>query len=248
MASPMLNKPVVSALALGENVVVMAPPKAKNVKSKSQARARARFEENLASAKTLPRDELSRSIAQFPRSPYPSAPLSPSPLVNAATRPQRAASVSNTKTLKAKRPAALGIEGSTLSLAQNASPHRPSFLSPVAESTSPLNSSRLSQDFWRSVSVSEEIAMEQAVETPVSAVPRFMFGTRDGSLWSPGLPRKAESMLSPLSRTTFAADMTSDKILSPAPHDPIANYPSFGMVLAGAAETIKYPAPVVMSN
>lgn len=273
VASPLLNKPVVSAAALGEEVVVMAPPKAKNIKAKSQAR-RAKFEENLASSngKALPREinGMTRSITQFPRSPYPSAPLSPfSPIeVSETVRPQRAASVSGTtsgvRKIKANRPAALGIVGSELSLAQNAStPSRPSFLSPVAESpAAPLDSSRLSQDFWRSVSVSEEIAAEQAEqstaaaeaegpETPVSAVPRFMFGTKDGQLWSPGLPKKFESMLSPLSRTTFASPITSitgEKILSPMPNDRMANYPSFGMVLSGAADAIKYPQPVITAK
>jgi len=84
------------------------------------------------------------------------------------------------------------------------------------------------------------------VSTP-SSTPRFMFGTRDGALWSPGLPRAGpveplalSSILSPGARTAF---LNPDSILSPIPNAPM---PSIATVLAGKTELLSYPPRAVV--
>lgn len=93
-------------------------------------------------------------------------------------------------------------------------------------------SSELSAAFWLSVSV-EEAPEEEGLVSPM------LFGRKDGSLWSPGLPRKsrASSDMMP-SRFLFspAAGTFDDasnfaSITSPAPNDPIAKFTSFTAAL-----------------
>jgi hypothetical protein len=94
-------------------------------------------------------------------------------------------------------------------------------------------SSELSAAFWLSVTVEE---------TPEEVVPvsPFLFGRSDGSLWSPGLPRKsrASSTDMMISRSIFSPGVeTFDdrnklaSITSPAPVDPIATFASFTTAL-----------------
>lgn len=87
-----------------------------------------------------------------------------------------------------------------------------------------------------------------AKEVPTSGnAPRFMFGTREGALWSPGLPRTGpveplalSSMLSPGARTAF---LNPDSILSPIPNAPM---PSIATVLAGKTELLAYPPRAIV--
>jgi len=94
-------------------------------------------------------------------------------------------------------------------------------------------SSELSAAFWLSVSV-EEAPEEEEVVSP------FLFGRKDGSLWSPGVPRKSRasatdamisrSIFSPAAET-FGDEKVLASVTSPAPHDPIAAFASFTTML-----------------
>jgi hypothetical protein len=205
-------------------LVLTPPPKAARVEKKTKASVR--FRENVSKGdakKVLPRDGMGHSHDNYPRSPYPTAK---------------------------KRPAALDIGNDAF--AMSADSQNEVFYSANADSAVPhseTESEKLSQDFWQSVSLSSTPAVVE--EVPFSAVPRFMFGTRDGALWSPGLPRKAEtpnieSMLSPgVTRTNFAFMSENPEILSPTPlpYDPFSAFPSFAAVLGG--EGVIYPERVV---
>jgi hypothetical protein len=97
-------------------------------------------------------------------------------------------------------------------------------------------SSELSAAFWLSVSVEEIPEDELAPTSP------FLFGRKDGSVWSPGLPRKTRasasdglllaSIFSPgPAAETFDAEAQLAGLTSPAPHDPIAGFTSFTTAL-----------------
>lgn len=173
---------------------------AKPMPAKSTSRASLRFQEKIKAspAAPLPRDAVDEPLARFPRSPYPSAPMSP---MTEAVRQD------------AQRPVLARVS----TMAPNADARK--LLSPVEESPE----TRLSKDFWQSVTLSE---------TPTSAVPQFVFGTQDGALWSPGLPRNMDGMLSPMSRTTFGKVPDVKALMSPAVNDPYAGFPSFSSVLS----------------
>jgi hypothetical protein len=132
------------------------------------------------------------------------------------------------------------------------------FLSPVRESprvtvTKPapldLEGDSLSQAFWQSVSLEEpESAYMTANEGPEglkSPMPGIMFGNKDGSLWSPRVPKKdvsrrlgAEmSVLSPAQRIAFSKGM----VASPTPNDPFAAFPSFSIALMSMDGIVTYP-------
>jgi hypothetical protein len=94
-------------------------------------------------------------------------------------------------------------------------------------------SSELSAAFWLAVTVEE--ASDDEGAGPTSP---FVFGRKDGSLWSPGLPRKsrASSTDMMISRSIFspAAETFGDNlasVTSPAPNDPIATFTSFTTAL-----------------
>lgn len=219
---------------------IVVPEVTKPAKAK-QTRASVRFQQNLAAKKPapLPRDDLGNALLKFPRSPYPTAPTA-SPAgkennVNMMTETTRARGTGVTK--ETKRPAPLTAIGAA---AESKVPFSAAVEAETAED-------RLSQDFWRSVTLE--------TDTPVSAkVPQFVFGTKDGTLWSPGLARKKplepvglSSMLSPLSRTSFGQKPKAQALMSPTPNDPFSAFPSFTAVLStGAAEMITYPPRAVV--
>jgi hypothetical protein len=237
------------------------------------------------------KEELSRALTTYPRSPYPSAPITPtedkendsdtetrgrtlSRWPNRSSRSDKHSPVPRARSLEVKHKRRQNI-GSHVS-----SPLTQHFLSPVQESprvtvTKPtaLNlsvdsaspqSTRLSQAFWQSVSLHEDGNSLSSSGYPVSAVdpldslaspaPPIMFGNKDGSLWSPGLPRKelsrvtAEmemSMLSPAQRIAFSKSM----VASPSPNDPFAAFPSFSVALMGVSGgTIAYPPRALVDN
>jgi len=104
-------------------------------------------------------------------------------------------------------------------------------------------SSELSAAFWRAVTV------EDAPSSPGPASP-FLFGRKDGSLWSPGLPRRARasstdlllrSIFSPRPQLVAPAPLAAPALdvathfaglTSPAPCDPIAGFASFTTALS----------------
>jgi len=214
-----VNSPSVTVTDFGLDAI--AKPEA----AKSQSRASLRFQEKVKQrpAAPLPRDVVdAETLARFPRSPYPSAPMSP---MTEAVRQS------------AERPVLARVKAVD---ARN-------ILSPVEESPE----TKLSQAFWKSVTLSE---------TPTSAVPTFVFGTRDGALWSPGLPRSFEGIQSPLSRTTFGPDVTTFRpavafgapapdvktLKSPAVNDPFSSFPSFSAVLSMGGDKVTVPRRAVM--
>ena len=205
---------------------VTKPAKAK------QSRASIRFQQTLAAKKPalLPREDLGSALLKFPRSPYPTADTGKGNVPVTETRPRTAIESSKHSTIS--------------SLASR-------MLSPVEELTSAVEAEsaedRLSQDFWRSVTLEEPHKKD--------ASPLFMFGTKDGALWSPGLPRRTplepvglSSVLSPLSRTSFAKQANLQAILSPVPNDMFAAFPSFAAVLSMNAAEITYPPRAVVEH
>ncbi|KAJ7631628.1 hypothetical protein DFH06DRAFT_698478 [Mycena polygramma] len=216
--------------------------------------------------------ELGKAISVYPRSPYPSAPMSP------MTRDKekenvgvaRAKSLDSPKSqakrfinrppslnVPAGRPATPRISLSTPLSGSNC-------LTPVQESprTVTLASTRLSQEFWQSVSLEEQdeyeehrpCAMEAHEEgsTPISAVPRFIFGTKDGVLWSPGLPPKESSSVPEVRSPTdpdgaayeFEKSISEEWRLT-SPRELPRTYPTIATVLSADATTISYPPPVL---
>ncbi|KAF7347239.1 hypothetical protein MVEN_01478900 [Mycena venus] len=204
--------------------------------------------------------ELGKALSVYPRTPYPSAPTSPMSKgkENAQGRVGRAKSLDSTRS-KRGRPASLNIPAGRPATPRVSFPLSANqFLSPVAEldlaATVTLASTRLNQEFWESISLEDGdvSAMEAHDEssTPISAVPRFIFG-KGGLLWSPGLPPKESSSVaeirSPADRTAFEFEK-SDRwmITSPADHPPA--YPTIATVLSMDATTIRYSPPVVQGG
>ncbi|KAJ7207489.1 hypothetical protein GGX14DRAFT_635267 [Mycena pura] len=236
----------------------LAAPLDAHIKSSAAARGKSRP------------SELSKALAAYPRSPYPSAPTSP--LSRNKENAAIAAGVGRAKSLdspKAKPtrrvvrlPASLRVPVARPVAARVSSPlanDGATFLSPVAESprTVTLSSTRLSQEFWQSVSLEDaegECLRPSAFEheegsTPVSAVPRFIFSTKDGLLWSPGLPPKVPTLVadvrSPVDKTACEFDKPDRAVLN-SPGDLPPPYPTIATVLfAVDPDTIAYPPPVL---
>jgi len=256
-----LNRPI-SSVTFKDGDVIATPDKALLAPPQpSTTRAGARFRENLANARNiLPRDTLGGALVKFPRSPYPSAPLSPATKMELGSGEgvvQRRSSIHGAPT--APRPASLNVP-------RVATPTVPSLtvttvevnssLSPVAESpfVSVSPETRLSNAFWSSLTLEQpksillnknENVRNAEPDVPISAEPQFTFGTRDGTLWSPGLPRRqtiADLLMSPGARNAFGPG--SKELLSPTPNDPFASFPSFAAVLS-LGESVSYPSPCI---
>ncbi|PFH48105.1 hypothetical protein AMATHDRAFT_49769 [Amanita thiersii Skay4041] len=258
----------------------------------------ARFASTLANG-TLPRAPLSKAVSTFPRSPYPSAPLTPvapskeenakkDTKDNLATRgwPKRRSSVEGIDLAPPPRVKCAdersGRRSITLRLTSTRRPAPPQLnlslskpqpfsLSPVQElsdsngqregdlSAGSGESSRLSNAFWESVSIEEGIpsdgsggfpesvfgspeAVDLGLRSPLPAAPAILFGRSDGSVWSPGFPKRdsatsadqGKSEEGSLKRSTFTA---------PSPNDPLATFPSFSATMkrAGEHQMIKPP-------
>jgi len=208
--------------------------------------------------------ELGKALSVYPRSPYPSAPTSPMSRDKENAEHNgvaRAKSLDSPKSKRAmKRPASLNVPAGLPAAPRIASPLATNkFLSPVPESPSTVTvaSTRLTQEFWQSVSLEDageehyQLSVLEAHEegsTPVSAVPRFIFGTKDGLLWSPGLPPKEPSSVaevrSPADRAAFEFEKVDGSMVN-SPGDQPLTYPSIASVLSMDAATITYPPPVV---
>jgi len=173
----------------------------------------------------------------------------------------RAKSLDSPKS-KRGRPASLNVPAGRPATPRVSSPLAANqFLSPVAELNTPatvtLASTHLNKEFWESISLEDEdgyrlSAMEAHDEgsTPISAVPRFIFG-KGGLLWSPGLPPKEPSSVaeirSPADRTAFVFQK-SDRWMVTSPVDYPPAYPTIATVLSMDATTIRYPPPVVQEE
>lgn len=208
------------------------------------------------------RGDLGKALSSYPRSPYPSAPIeedieevesrgrSPSRAskIEKPQPPLRARSLEKEPTMKRRQK---HLEA----------PKQQQFLTPVRESprvivTKPapldLEGDSLSQAFWQSVSLEEpESAYATAQEIPENikspGVPNFMFGNKDGSLWSPRVPKRDRgrslginlaSTLSPSQRKAFSKGL----VASPSPNDPFAAFPSFSVAMMNGMDgIITYP-------
>jgi hypothetical protein len=130
---------------------------------------------------------------------------------------------------------------------------------PSSDEATDSTTSTLRSAFWRSVSVHQSSGDESESSSdaltllspslpsssppPASPYPIFMFGRRtDGTLWSPGLPRKSlKGLPSVFSPATIAfTEKTFESMMSPAPKDNISSFSSFAAALEylGADEMI----------
>lgn len=212
-------------------------------------------------AATRPSKTLASSLASYPRSPYPSAPLAPSERVNdvvtedSLTQRPRASSLElprrNKKGLTLDASSAIPIAPTPSSLGR-------SIFSPSINEDkiqAPLDlESRLNEAFWQAVSLeeSDDEAMYTALEYPSSAAePQIMYGSADGTVWSPAVPKPGaavdrirESLMSPSKRLSLDGFVRKD-FTAPTPNDPFAAFPSFtaAMEVDGA---ITYPSRVFL--
>jgi len=232
---------------------------------------------------------LSQSLSSYPRSPYPSAPLSSTRQADEGTQwpkdrdaddnlAHRARSLSLDLPKRNKKGLTLASYTVT-SVAPTPSSLGRSVFSPSVSSVNrvkkpaPLDlETRLSQDFWQSLSLEEaqktdDAVMVTALEYPESAVeyegkmdmdaqPQIMYGSADGTVWSPGMPKPGatlnkirESLMSPGKRSSFGRIVRKD-FTAPSPNDPFAAFPSFAAVIEmGSSEgAITYPPRVVLER
>ena len=220
---------------------------------------------------TLPSRSLAKSLASYPRSPYPSAPL---------TSPEYAEDYCNDDTITHRtRPASLELPKRNkkgLSLA-------PPYVAPVAPTSSSLAhsvfspsldlESRLSQAFSEALSLEEsektgdDEVMVTALEYPSSSIEsggkldmdmrnshlQIMYSDPEGVLWSPEFPqpgaavgRIRESLVSPDGRSCLEGIIRKD-ITAPSPNDPFAAFPSFTAALETQG-AITYPPRAVLER
>ena len=204
---------------------------------------------------------LASSLASYPRSPYPSAPLVSTEEVDdmvsedeSLTQRARASSLDLPRRNK---------KGLTLgSIPVNPAAPKPSPLGRSVFSPSinegkkpaPLDmESRLSDAFWNAVSLeeSDDEVMYTALEYPSSGtVPQIMYGDADGAVWSPALPKPGaavnrirESLMSS-KRSSFGGFVRKD-FTAPTPNDPFAAFPSFTAAME-VDSTIAYPSRVAL--
>lgn len=203
---------------------------------------------------------LARSLASYPRSPYPSAPLvSPGHYngVDILSHRPRASSLH----LPRRNKKALTLSSSVVTPAATPSSLGHSVFSPSfneGEKPATLGSeSCLSQAFWEAFSMEEaedsyDQGMVSASEYPPSAVEsQIMYADANGALWSPALPKPGvamnrirESLVSHGKRSSIGRIVRQD-FTAPSPNDPFATFPSFtaAMELDGA---ITYPSRVAL--
>ncbi|KAG2022404.1 hypothetical protein CC2G_000155 [Coprinopsis cinerea AmutBmut pab1-1] len=239
---------------------------------------------------------LSKSLSSYPRSPYPSAPLSPAEQMSTEmeSRGRRMSDVSNLSskpTPAIKRPARLPIPPSPLK-ASFKSPSLQRSHKPAPLDLEPQSATSLSNAFWDSMTLEEgDTPMVTALEYPESAVemeevdlkspapvlgnikspapalkspgPALMFGTQDGSVWSPSIPKKPAAreallrtaLMSPgkaaFPKPPAAGKVKHSVVASPSPNDPFASFPSFAAVLtldtaSQASGPLAYPPRAVL--
>lgn len=215
---------------------------------------------------TRPSRTLASSMASYPRSPYPSAPLVPSEQqandVVAVDQRARASSLE----LPRRNKKGLTLGGPIFPVAApTPSSLGRSVFSPSVNNQgkvpAPLDlESRLSEDFWKSLSLeesakSDDEVMVTALEYPSSAVDdsQIMYGSADGALWSPALPKPGaavnrirESLMSPPGkRLSFGGMIIRKDFTAPTPNDPFAAFPSFAAAME-LDSAITYPSRVVL--
>lgn len=219
---------------------------------------------------TRPSRTLASSLASYPRSPYPSAPLVPTEQTNdvAVAVDSRARASSLELPRRNKKGLTLGGPSSIIPVAApTPSSLGRSVFSPSVNQgkvPAPLDlESRLSEDFWKSVrlensakSEDDDEVMVTAMEYPPSAVDnsQIMYASADGALWSPALPKPGaainrirESLMSPppSKRSSFGGNIIRKDFTAPTPNDPFAAFPSFAAAME-LDSAIAYPSRVVL--
>jgi len=233
-------------------------------KPRAEAGQSIRFAPFAAVPSREPKD-LGKSLSSYPRSPYPSAPLSPQGIpwpskdVDVIGQRTRAQSVEERKTPSRQHRAAAPFTPIPSPLNQSFVVPLPSARRPAPLDLAPTkDSEELSNAFWQSMtleSADEDGPMVTALEypssvldvpmSPLSQLPArmsLMFGGKDGALWSPQL--RPEGMLSPGRKTAFkGTQMKRSCIASPSPHDPFAAFPSFSVALqkGDSVGAVAYP-------
>jgi hypothetical protein len=207
---------------------------------------------------------LAKSMASYPRSPYPSASLVPPAQYNdmnvdndLAHRP-RASSLFLPK--RNKKGLTLGSSAITPAAPTPSSLGRSVFSPAIDEGKKPAPldlESRLSQAFWEALSIEEAVnsadeVMVTALEYPPSAVePQITYADAHGALWSPALPKAGvavhrirESLMSPAKRSSIGKIVRQD-FTAPSPNDPFAAFPSFTAAMERDS-SITYPSRVAL--
>jgi hypothetical protein len=149
-----------------------------------------------------PERSLGHSLASYPRSPFPAAPIgSPVPEGAAQLLRSKGSSEKSSTNLSVSSPISLSF-GQALSATPSTSGlkrhHKPAPLPLEPPVSTQESSSKLVDAFWESVTL--ETPMVTALEYPASAdlvdvdlqspapvAPSLSFGTQDGSIWSPTL-------------------------------------------------------------
>lgn len=216
---------------------------------------------------TRPSRTLASSLASYPRSPYPSAPLEQQQTNDMAVD-QRARASSLELPRRNKKGLTLGGPSSMIPVAApTPSSLGRSVFSPSVNNNgkvpAPLDlESRLSEDFWKSVHLEESAMSEDdevmvtALEYPSSSVEdshQIMYASADGALWSPALPKPGaainrirESLMSaPGKRSSFGGNIIRKDFTAPTPNDPFAAFPSFAAAME-LDSAITYPSRVVL--
>jgi len=202
---------------------------------------------------------LANSMASYPRSPYPSAPLAPTEKANDDVVAEVSRARASSLELPRRNKKGLTLGSSTLiPAAPTPSSLGRSVFSPSVEEgkvPAPLDlESRLNEAFWNSVSLeeSDDEVMYTAMEYPSSAVePQITYANADGALWSPALPKPGaavsrirESLMSPGKRSSFSGIVRKD-FTAPTPNDPFAAFPSFAAAME-IDSAITYPSRVAL--
>jgi hypothetical protein len=211
---------------------------------------------------TRPSRSLDKSLASYPRSPYPSAPLvHPEQYEDTDDTPtHRSRSSSLELPRRNKKGLTLGSPFVTPAAPKSLSVDRSVFSPSLSEGKNPAPldlDSRLSEAFWEVLSIEEadhsaDEVMYTALEYPPSSVvPQIMYADAYGALWSPALPKPRaavdkirESLMSPGKRSSMIGIVRKD-FTAPTPNDPSAAFPSFAtaMEMDGA---IAYPSRVAL--
>ncbi|KAG7451892.1 uncharacterized protein BT62DRAFT_1071097 [Guyanagaster necrorhizus] len=185
---------------------------------------------------------LAKALKTYPRSPYPTAnfiglDVDAEDSDAGAPRPQRSSSVCGVVTL---------FDTGKRGRKEPRSPSSTSLLSSPLDGEFILSqpSTSLRQEFWQSVSLSEEQGHDVASTPRASELP-FVFATQDGQLWSPGIPRHGDHLIT---TPTVTDNKALSRVMSPKPDDPFAAFPSFSSVLLSSGANggvITYPPPVI---
>jgi len=213
---------------------------------------------------THPSHSLGRSMASYPRSPYPSASLVPPGQYNDLHTDDSLTHRARASSLELPRRNKKGLTlGSSVTPAVSApSTLGRSVFSPSineGREPAPLDlESRLSQAFWEALSFegaenSADEVMVTALEYLPSAVqPPIMYANADGALWSPAPPKPGagadrirESLMSAGNRSSIGSRIVRQDFTAPSPNDPFAAFPSFtaAMEMDGA---VAFPSRVAL--